>query len=422
MSLSMTVKSALPAGACEFVAAVNEPVKHDYIDALRGIAFLWVFLFHFNGFLPEAPPLATDIFKRGFAGVELFYVLSAYTLSISLSSRAGESGYLFGYAIRRLFRIAPMYWLAIGAYSAYFGFGARWHLGSGVGVTDILLNAFLLHGLDPNALNGVVPGGWSVAVETQFYLLLPLLLRLSSTPRGLALTFVAAVILSFAGRPLIEAGLTAGAGVHGEVAHEFAYFSLISQLPVFLCGIGLFRISSWRRATIFHEGRIIGLSRHQASGALVLVVLAGFFPIDFTVSPLRLFPDYSGFLGYGLLSALLIYALTLHDNGFITNPVTRYFGKISYGCYLLHHLMIQYVISHFPALDGMMASLASLGLTAALASAAHRMVEEPGIVLGRRLLARLELSNRRPQQSSEASPPLKRSESSPGSAGVAVVV
>ena len=384
MSLALDLRNC--SRAREATAEGRDLPHHHYIDCLRGLAFLGVFLFHFRDFLPKDQPLVTDIVDRGYAGVELFYVLSAYTLSISLTHRSEQSGHLLGYGVRRFFRIAPLYWFAIALYCLYFGLGPRWHLGEGVGVADLLLNVIFLHGFDPIALNGVVPGGWSVAVEVQFYLLLPLLLTLCSTPKGLVLTFFGALILSFAGRPLIEANLLGASVVGREAAHEFAYFSLASHLPVFLCGVGLFRITSWRKAMVFPAGPILGVTPRQLSAAIVLAVLTALFPLDITGPSWRLLPGFPGFLGFGLLSALLVYALTLCDNRLINNRITRYFGKISFGCYLFHHLMNQYVISHFPELDVVSALLLSLALTALMASAARGLIEEPGIALGRRLL------------------------------------
>jgi peptidoglycan/LPS O-acetylase OafA/YrhL len=390
MSLLSSLRIDPPASAQEGLGvAVEEQLpRHTYIDALRGVAFLGVFLFHSSVLLPKAAPLVTDMFSRGYAGVELFYVLSAYTLSVSLSHRSASCGYLFDYALRRFFRIAPMYWLSIALYCWYFGFDPRWHLGYGVGVSDIVLNALFLHGFDAFALNGVVPGGWSVAVEVQFYLLLPLLLALSSTPRGLALTFVAAIVLSSAGTPLIEASVGGASAGRSELAHEFGYFSLVSQLPVFLCGVGLYRIVSWRRALLFTSCGAVGLTRGQLSTSVVLGVLAVGFPVALSASPWRLLSGFPNYVGYGLLSALLVYALMLQANSLIDNPLTRYLGKISYGCYLMHLLVIQLVTSYFRELDGFTALLLSLALTALLASAAHALVEKPGLTLGRKLLDR----------------------------------
>ena len=68
---------------------------------------------------------------------------------------------------RRLFRIAPLFWLMI---PIYLMWNHSQHQPGEVLATALFVNGFM-----PNYIFGVVQGGWSIAVEMSFYLVFPLL-------------------------------------------------------------------------------------------------------------------------------------------------------------------------------------------------------------------------------------------------------
>ena len=80
----------------------NATIKYSYIsgiDGLRAIAVLAVMIFHLNGtFLPG-----------GFAGVDVFFVISGYVVARSLQNHASESAknFIIGFYSRRIRRIVP---------------------------------------------------------------------------------------------------------------------------------------------------------------------------------------------------------------------------------------------------------------------------------------------------------------------------
>ena len=89
-----------------------------YRSELMGLAMLWVMLFHAYAFRFGVVPL--DFIKQaGFAGVDVFILLSAMGLCISLFRRAQEGGSLWDFYRRRLVRILPAYWLVVGLYSLF---------------------------------------------------------------------------------------------------------------------------------------------------------------------------------------------------------------------------------------------------------------------------------------------------------------
>src|SRR5580692_9521155 len=96
-----------------------------YLDGLRAVAALMVFAGHAaaGGLLPLAPlgSIGFSLVSHGPYGVTIFFVLSAYTLCMSVAPRFdGEPVSWRAYFIRRFFRIAPLYYVVM-LYAAYHG-------------------------------------------------------------------------------------------------------------------------------------------------------------------------------------------------------------------------------------------------------------------------------------------------------------
>lgn len=95
-------------------------LHYRYIDALRGYAILLVMACHASQTRVQLGELGRTLLNQGARGVQLFFVASALTLSISWTSK--NDGPLRFY-IRRFFRIAPMFWLGIVVFVWLDGFG-----------------------------------------------------------------------------------------------------------------------------------------------------------------------------------------------------------------------------------------------------------------------------------------------------------
>src|SRR5271167_4323229 len=111
--------------------------RYAYIDAVRGYAILMVIAVHTSHYFDLPAPLAT-VFAQGARGVQLFFVASALALCFSWTARK-ESAKSF-YA-RRLFRIAPMFWLAIIVFVWLYGTSPRLFAPEGIGARHIAMTA-----------------------------------------------------------------------------------------------------------------------------------------------------------------------------------------------------------------------------------------------------------------------------------------
>lgn len=137
-----------------------------YRSELMGLAMLWVMLFHAYRLRFGVPPL--DGFKAaGFAGVDIFLLLSGMGLYVSLS-RTLLGGRLSVYYGRRVSRILPAYWLVMGPYSLWLRVHGRVSLTTAAWSLSTLHYWFHI----PGAFN------WYVPALLAFYLLSPLFFQM----------------------------------------------------------------------------------------------------------------------------------------------------------------------------------------------------------------------------------------------------
>ena len=165
------------------------------LDGLRGLAILLVLIFHYvsqEGVLPHGT--LADRLQRlvimGWTGVDLFFVLSGFLIGgILMDARSSQSYFKTFYA-RRLFRIVPLYYLWIilyvsliatagGAITRLSNSGIRPPLDLPIFSHFLFLQNFVAMGLF--GLAGAWFGHlWSLAVEEQFYLVAPLVVRFTA--------------------------------------------------------------------------------------------------------------------------------------------------------------------------------------------------------------------------------------------------
>ena len=156
--------------------------KYPGIDLLRAVAVSLVVMFH-TAVYNEA--LSTSIFRIGWIGVDLFFVLSGFLVGGILFDMYKKNSYnLKTFYIHRFLRIYPVYIFILLFTIAINYQQNRIDLSTNDIVTQFILNLSLLFtyfdflfGFDINPYFNV-GGGWSLAIEWQFYLLFPLIIWL----------------------------------------------------------------------------------------------------------------------------------------------------------------------------------------------------------------------------------------------------
>ena len=149
------------------------------IDGLRFVAIASVVFFHIyaaleNGAVPPPIPLDTDMPKHG---VELFFAISGFILGVPFASRylmQAPKVNLKSYFLRRLTRLEPPYFLALLAWAAMQRLVAHRPLSDMA--PHLLAHSLYVQNLTFGAFVGAVNTvAWSLEIEIQFYILVPLL-------------------------------------------------------------------------------------------------------------------------------------------------------------------------------------------------------------------------------------------------------
>jgi len=189
------------------------------LDGLRGIAILLVWTGHY--FAVPGTGMAAFLdgswFRLGWTGVDLFFVLSGFLIGGILINARASPRYFQTFYARRFFRIIPLYYAWIAIYLALAAFGAQYlseRIGSFQGVDFSILAHFLFLQNFRNILTSTVSfwwlsATWSLAVEEQFYLVSPLVVRYLSK-RALTIFLVAVAVAAPLSRWFIRSHFDSG--------------------------------------------------------------------------------------------------------------------------------------------------------------------------------------------------------------------
>jgi peptidoglycan/LPS O-acetylase OafA/YrhL len=281
------------------------------IQGLRAIAVISVIVFHANkNWLPG-----------GFVGVDIFFVISGYLISsiVLKQNRRGVFSFLLFY-FSRAKRIAPAYFFLLAVVSLVFS--VLLIPQDYQGFVDSLRSALLFTSnqffagqgdyFAPAAYETPLVHTWSLAVEMQFYLLLPVALvyvplRFS---RQVILIFMC-VLIGYSAYMLDRGSRTA------------AYFSLFSRGAEFLIGTLL---------AMFPVTKRIGERLRDLMAIIGLLLIGG---SCLFISEKSAFPGW--LVLFPTVGALLVMAAeTSRVSALLSNPVLVWIGGLSYSLYLWH--------------------------------------------------------------------------------------
>jgi exopolysaccharide production protein ExoZ len=360
-----------------------------YIDALRGYAILGVIAVHASQYFPNLNWTVQQLVEEGARGVQLFFVASALSLMFSWHDRNDGAAAFY---IRRVFRIAPMFWLAIAFFLFVAGNGPRLWAPHGIGWAQIASSVALVHGFHPETLDAIVPGSWSIADEMIFYAIFPVLALTVRSRRVAAIALV--ISLVFAARffdfstPILLAVMPEQ---DPALLKGFSYLWFPNQLPSFLTGILLFHLLQEQKQPLERGAVRTGLI---ASVALMVV-------LPFTFISFRSFPAYLYMLlsiqlqmVYALVFGLFTFCLAQRPNLVLVNPVIRFIGKVSYSAYFWHFAVIAVSVRVGVDLSGLahqdiyfiFVFMAIATLSIAGGAVTYRCIEVPMIKIGATLL------------------------------------
>lgn len=332
---------ALAAGPQRAVDATRLPKYFPAIDGLRACAVFGVILFH----------LHVWGMALGWAGVWLFFVISGFLITGILLDAKSQPHYFRNFYARRTLRIFPIYYLllfVICVAAAYNGMTVK-----DVGYYVFYMQNQLLGSTRfkpdfPNAFDHT----WSLAVEEQFYLLWPLIVRFLSASLlpwlCVALIFVA---------PLARACIL-----------RFTHNPIISLTPL-ICNVDALGVGGL--LAIWIRGNRLGMTNAAASvkikhGLEILssAILIAILSIALTYghraywNPTDWMPSVNVNIVFttvlSLWFATLVYYVAVWDSWLrriLSHRLLVHPGRISYGIYLFHYPVLTYAGSWLYAIN-----------------------------------------------------------------------
>jgi peptidoglycan/LPS O-acetylase OafA/YrhL len=349
-----------------------------YIDTLRGFAVTGVIASHVKNLFPDLHWRLFKLLEFGAHGVQLFFVASALTLMLSWHARNDGIGPFY---LRRLFRIAPMFWLATALYGGLHAVG-YWPDG-GSDPTSVLATLFFVHAWTPDTINLVVPGGSTIGVEMTFYATFPLIAA-SITTLHRAMMFVgAAAVLAILANTGAEHMLSS---TDSNSLGFFLYYWFPDSLQAFAVG-----------CLTYHSLRF---APTKLPASMALLAVASFMVLACAWSSgIAWYPDLDHPLSRALATPIVSMALALALAGsrvpWLVNQLTCFVGRVSFSAYLLHFLVMAPVVSYLGpvhastpvslALFGVMMAVV-MGVTVGLSAITYRLIEHPLIQAGSRFI------------------------------------
>jgi peptidoglycan/LPS O-acetylase OafA/YrhL len=370
-----------PAVRCKDVTPAT---KHNpALDGLRGVAILFVMLYHFTGGYKGTNSLVRAwslIAGAGWMGVDLFFVLSGFLITGILYDAARAEHRVRNFYARRALRIFPLF------YAVLFGLllltpvlHMHWRPEHLLYFLYLSNMSFLL-GRDFQYPNQWINLGhlWSLAVEEQFYLLWPFIVW-QVRNRTTLLRIILAVVVA---GPLLRALLLAAGMNPLDMARM-----LFTRADSLLFGGGVALLVRGPAAGRVPAGKILIFS-----GLLLAILLY----LSHGPEQSSVWMAIGGYSAIAICCASLIF-LAQRGPNLVTvlsdRPLLRFFGRYSYGLYLFHGLYFVYLrhisgriqqLVHSGLLAQLIIAIVGFSFSIALAVLSYHFFEAPMLALKRR--------------------------------------
>ncbi len=344
------------------------------LDALRVFAILGVVGRHYPH--SGAPAWFAEPTRFGWVGVDLFFVLSGFLIGRQLLEPVGrgELPRWSTFYLRRVFRLLPCYWAVLAVYA-----WVPWARGD---ASMAPLWSFLTFTQNIGSEGGAFSHAWSLCVEEQFYLVLPLLvlaLHRVADARKLTLLVLGLIAAGMALRAWFWAAHLAtppeGAPLN-LIYWKWIYWPTWNRMDGLLAGVVLalvnvFRPDWWARWHRFPVRSAL------LAGGLLLPAWA-LCPVNKTLwGCVLLFP----LLAAGFASLAVFATTGPGTRTFGRIPGVRWLSSLTYCAYLTHSLVMGVVLDWMEG-RGLgpfhpLTVLVFIGCLLAVSTGLHLLVERP---------------------------------------------
>lgn len=360
--------------------------RREALDVLRGLAALLIFYFHFTALYPAGQVAEfaawNHVVLNYFAmGVPLFYALSGASLYIGYFGRNSGPHFVADFYIRRLFRIAPLFYAAALAwFLIFYSRGATPSFNKTASTLSFLFN------LMPGYHESLVAAGWSVGVEILFYAVFPIVIAIAVSVRSSLVFLLIMCAVAIVSHKYLLAAFPGS---------TYSGLSVLVHGQFFVCGI----------LTYFLAGRWLYMRPHfgKAAKLMPLVTTISVFITSsmivsnqFAASAIGRDPSTARIVWVLPIMLLIFTACIIRPSQRWLTPFAK-LGEWSFSLYLLHPLVLYFVfeplrkiqIEGSPTPQNFLQHLITcLVILIVVSAVTYRWIEKPSIDLGRRLALR----------------------------------
>lgn len=297
---------------------VHTSKRYEELDALRGIAALFVVFFHFTYKRPEY----NTFFKLGTTGVDLFFIISGFVIFMSLQkiSRGVD------FVINRVSRLYPTYWASV---TFTFILNISYAIYKNEGDLDNRLITYVGNLTMFQFYLGIPnldPPYWTLIIEMVFYIFILFLfttkwLKYLNTI-GITLCLITTILKVYSYNIIYLSSI-------------IGWLPMFQFFPLFFAGTIFYKIYTEKNNFIFGYSVIV----------LCMICQILLFPY------VGLSKNVINWVEYSIMLSFYFLLFTLFVNNrlsFIVNKTTLFFGKISYALYLTHqYVSLGFIIPHF---------------------------------------------------------------------------
>lgn len=332
--------------------------RRHFLDGLRCIAVCAVVAQHF---LEDVYPEASRPFLElgpGLFGVALFFMISGYVIPLSLTRACS----LRAFALRRMFRILPMYWVTLGLVMAMGAIG--------VVPFESQIHSLDLYGMIANAMlvfeytgePALVAVSWSLSLEFVWYGTICFLLCIWGTNRAVHACLLFSGVLIFA-------------ALMSVLMDQRLPFGRLLMLNAAFLGYARF---GYETGTL--DPRAFRHSNIAFVAAAVCTLWVGF---GYFLHPsVTLHSNASAWIASYLLFSTICASKFLRELPLWKTRSISHIGLCSYSIYLLHDPVASLLFGY---VQPWALIICATALTVLLASLAVRFIEIPFNLLGRRV-------------------------------------
>lgn len=311
------------------------------LEGYRGMACLLVFLMHFysDRFNQNSSFLGmiyNQFLTIGWCGVDAFFVLSGFLITGILIENKNHTNYFKNFYSRRILRIFPLYYFVL--FLIFFLLNPLLNQDESYRHLDSLQSWYWLYlqnwevTIHGYASFHILSHFWSLAIEEQFYLFWPFIIYF------LPKRFLGTTIAIFIIIPILLRNILLFQNLPTE-SLNILYMNTFCRMDSLAIGAAiafLLRSDYWQSLLLRYSRLSCLLS--FSSLCVILFVREELDPVDFCIQS----------FGYSLLAiffaALLVLSLGMEENRsfnqFLSWFPLRYLGRISYGFYVYHYLVL----------------------------------------------------------------------------------